>query len=89
MKVFVAIATAAAVLSGIALTAPAAEAAPFKRHYGKLTPHERTVIARSQRQLDALKWRVRADGRVNAWERAQVRMAEARHNALVRRLRHN
>ena len=79
---------AAAILSGMALTS-AAQAAPYGYgHRHVLTPYERTVIARSRANLNRLKWRVRADGRVTLWERAQVRAAQVRHNALVYRYRH-
>ena len=54
-----------------------------------MTPAERAAIARSQASLDALKWRVRADGRVTMWERARINAAQARHNALVARYRYN
>ena len=37
----------------------------------------------------AVKARARADGHVTLWERAKIRVAEARHNALVYRLSHN
>ena len=57
---------ALAILSGVAF-ASAAEAAPFGRHYGNLTPYERAAIARSQANLNALKWRARADGRITLW----------------------
>ena len=78
---------ALAILSGIALTAPPAEAAPYG--YGKLTPYERAAIARSKASLNALKWRVRADGRVTMRERMRINAAQARHNALVYRYRHS
>jgi hypothetical protein len=77
---------ALAILSGIALTAPAAEAASYG--YGRLTPHERAAIARSQFNLNALKWRARADGHVTVWERVRINAAQVRHNALVYRYRH-
>ena len=80
-------AAAATLLSGFALSATA-EAAPFHRH-GGLTPYERAAIARSAANLNALKWRVRADRRVTPWERVQLRIAQAKHNALVHRLRYN
>lgn len=78
---------ALAILSGLALTS--AQAAPWGRHFGGLTPHERAVIARSQANLNAIRWRARADGRVTLWERAKINAAQARHNALVYRYRHN
>ena len=89
MKTFAIAAVAAGLLSGIALTSPSAEAVPFGRHAGNLTAKERAAIARSERQLNVLKWRVRADGRVSVWELAQVRLAQVRHDRLVYRYRHN
>jgi hypothetical protein len=80
--------SACALLSGLAL-AQAAEAAPYRHGYGKLTPAEHAVLARSQHQLAALKVRAWADGHVTAWERAKIRVAGHRHKALVYRLRHN
>lgn len=87
MKHLVLGAAALALLSGVALTAPSAEAAPYGRHYGKLTSYERAAIARSRAHLNALKWRARADGRVTRWERMRINAAQARHNALVYRYR--
>jgi hypothetical protein len=78
---------ALAILSGIALTAPAAQAAPYG--YRTLTPYERAAIARSRAHLSALRWRARADGHVTRWERMRIHAAQARHNALVYRYRHN
>ena len=75
-----------ALVSGIALAAPA-QAGSYHRH-GSLSAGERASIARSAAHLNAVKRHARADGNVSAWERARIRMAEARHNALVRRLRH-
>jgi hypothetical protein len=86
MKRLVLSAAAATLLSGFALSA-SAEAAPFHRH--GLTAYERATIARSQRQLYVVKARARADRHVTLWERAKIRVAQARHNALVYRLRHN
>jgi hypothetical protein len=80
--------SAFALLSGLAL-ANGAEAAAYQHGYGKLTPAEHAAVVRSQRQLDALKARTWADGRVTPWERAKIKVAEQRHNALVYRLRHN
>lgn len=88
MKRLLTAATTLAVLGGVSAAAPA-EAATYRHHYGRLTPYERTVVARNQAHLNALTWRVRADGRVTAWERARLRIAQARHNALIYRLRHN
>lgn len=88
MKHLLASAATLAILGGVAAAAPA-EAATYRHHARQLTPYERVVIARNQAHLNALTWRVRADGRVTARERAQLRIAQARHNALVYRLRHN
>jgi hypothetical protein len=85
MKRFVLGTAAAAILSGMALTS-GAQAAPFG-HRHVLTPYERTVVAKSQANLNRLTWRVRADGRVTPRERALIAGAQARHNALVWRLR--
>jgi hypothetical protein len=76
-----------ALVSGIALAAPA-QAGSTHRH-GSLSAGERAAIARSAAHLNAVKRHARADGNVNVWERARIRMAQARHNALAWRLRHN
>jgi hypothetical protein len=76
-----------ALVSGIALAAPA-QAGSYNRH-GSLSAGERAAIARSTAHLNAVKRHARADGNVSAWEGARIRMAQARHNALVWRLRHN
>ena len=81
MKRLVLSASALALLSGIALTAPA--------QAGNLTHSERVAIANSRDHLNTLRARVRADGHVSLWERMRVRSAEARVKALVYRLRHN
>ena len=81
-------ASALALLSGIALAAPAQAGSYYHRH-GNLTSSERVAIARSAAHLNAVKRHARADGQVSAWERAKIRMAETRYNALVWRLRHN
>jgi hypothetical protein len=88
MKRLVLGSAALAILSGIAFTASAVQAAPYGHRSG-ITPSERAAIARSQSNLNALKWRVRADDRVTMWERARINAAQARHNALVARYRHN
>lgn len=87
MKRIVLGAAALAVVSGFAFAAAPAEAAPYG--YGKLTPYERAAIARSQAHVNALKWRARADGHVSRWERMRINAAQARHDALVYRFRHN
>jgi hypothetical protein len=87
MKRLVLSASALALLSGIALAAPA-QAGSYNRH-GNLTSSERATIARSAAHLNAVKRHARADGQVSGWERAKIRMAETRYNALVWRLRHN
>ena len=86
MKSLVVTATAAVLLFGIGL-GTAAEAASYHR-YG-LTGAERTAIARDQARVNAVKRNAWADGRVSLWERAKIRAAEARHNALVYRYHHN
>jgi hypothetical protein len=86
MKRIVLGASAIALLSAIALTAPA-QAASYR--HGSLSSSERLAIANSQKHLNALKWRVRADGHVSLWERMRLRAAQSRHNALVFRLNHN
>jgi hypothetical protein len=87
MKRLVLGAAALAVLSGIAFTVPSAEAAPYG--YGNLTPYERAALARSRVNVSALKWRARADGHVSRWERVRIKSAQARHDALAYRYRHN
>jgi hypothetical protein len=89
MKRIVLGASALALLSGIAIGMPSAEAAPYKRHAGNITHSERVAIARSQARLNAVKRQARRNGSVNFWERAKIRMAQSRHTALVYRLRHN
>jgi len=59
------------VLSGVALTASSVQAARFGERHG-ITHAERAAIARSQANLNALKWRARADGHVTLWERART-----------------
>jgi hypothetical protein len=81
MKRIILGASALALLSGIALTAPA-EAASF-------TAHERAVLARNQAHVRALERHARADGHVSLWERVKINLAQARHHALVSRYRHN
>ena len=87
MKRLVLSAWALALLSGIALAAPA-QAGSYNRH-GNVMSSERAAIARSAAHLNAVRRHARADGQVSAWERARIRMAATRHNALVWRLRHN
>jgi hypothetical protein len=87
MKRLVLGAAALAILSGLAFTAPSAEAAPYG--YGNLTPYERAALARSRADLRVLKWRARADGHVSRWERRRIHAAQARHDALAFRYRHN
>jgi hypothetical protein len=90
MKSFLIAATTAVVLSGIGL-AGTAEAARYSDRHGKseLTRWERVTIARDQRRVNVLKKRAWADGRLSFWEKMQIKRAEARHRALVYRLRHN
>jgi hypothetical protein len=81
MKRLVLSASALALLSGIALAAPAEAAS--------LTAHERAVLARSHAHLRALERQARADGNVSLWERAKIGIAKSRQHALAYRLRHN
>jgi hypothetical protein len=74
-------ASALALLSGIAMAAPAQAAS--------LTAHERAVLARDHAHLRALERHARADGHVSLWERARTRLAETRLHGLAWRLRHN
>ena len=74
-------ASALALLSGIAMAAPAQAAS--------LTAHERAVLARDHAHLRALERHARADGHVSLWEKARIRLAEARLHGLAWRLRHN
>ena len=78
----------AVLLTSLAVALPAA-AAFHQRSYGHITAAERAAIARSQHQLDLIKARAWADGHITAWERAKIDVAQARHRALVYRLRHN
>jgi len=77
-----------AALSGVALAISSAQAAPLGHRDG-FTHAERAAIARSQANLNALKWRARADGHVTLWERARINTVQARHDALVAGYRHN
>ncbi len=74
-------ASALVLLSGIAMAAPAQAAS--------LTAHERAVLARDHAHVRALERHARADGHVSLWERARIRLAEARLHGLAWRLRHN
>lgn len=88
MKAVLAAAAAALVLSaGVASAAP--------KHYhgkpgytaGKVTPFERLAIARGKVKVAYLQRKARADGRVTAYERAQIRQAQANLNRLIVRAR--
>ena len=71
-------ASALALLSGIALAAPAQAAS--------LTAHERSVLARNHAHLRAIE---RNDGHVSLWEKARIGMAKSRLRVLSWRLHHN
>jgi hypothetical protein len=88
MKPFVLSVSMVALLSGIALAAPA-QAGSYQHRHGKLTYGERHTLAVSKQHLNGLRARARADGHVNVWERMQIRSAAAKHRALAHRLRHN
>jgi hypothetical protein len=76
--------TVLAAAAFIAVTAIGAGPADAAR-YGKITPHERHMINHSKANLASLKRRVYRDHRVTIFERVQLRVAQARHNALVKR----
>lgn len=100
MKIATTILTAAAaafmLTSGAALAAPGkgsghsygkpgySKQVKQVRHRG-VSPGQRVAIARSARNLAALKRRAWRDGRLSMRERIQIRNAERRHAALVRR----
>jgi hypothetical protein len=70
-----------ALLSGLALAAPAEAAS--------LTAHERAVLARSHAHLRAIERNARADGHVSLVEKARIGIAKVRLHALATRLRNN
>jgi hypothetical protein len=74
-------ASALALLSGIALAAPAQAAS--------LTAHERAVLARNHAHLRAIEGNARHDGHVSLWEKARIGMAKSRLRVLSWRLHHN
>lgn len=80
--------SALALLSGIALAAPTSAATNSHRH-GQVTAHERAALALSHVHLRALERHARFDGHISLWEKARIRMAEARQHAFAWRLRHN
>jgi hypothetical protein len=81
MKRIILSASALAILSGIALAAPAVAAS--------LTSHERAVLARNHAHLRSLERHARADGHVSLWERVKIDLAKARYRAQASRYRHN
>jgi hypothetical protein len=74
-------ASALALLSGIALAAPA--------QASSLTAHERAALARSHAHLRVLERNARADGHVSLWEKAKISLAKSRLHTFAWRLRHN
>ena len=79
-------------LAAIMLASGAALAAPgrnFDRHDGRggLSGYERAAIARSAGNVASIKARAWRDGKINMFERFQIRQAEKRHASLVARLR--
>jgi hypothetical protein len=74
-------ASALALLSSLALAAPAEAAS--------LTAHERAVLARSHAHLRTLERNARADGHVSLFEKARIGVAKVRYHALANRLRNN
>ena len=81
MKKLIVASAGLALLSGIALAAPA--------EAGYLTSRERAALARDSAHVHALKRHARSDGHVSLWERIRIRVAESRHHALVKRYRNN
>ena len=75
------------ILSGIAMSS-AAQAATYNR-YGRINGYEQAAIARNQAHINALTRQAGADGRLSLWERTRLRLAQARHDALVYRYSHN
>lgn len=79
--------------AAVLLTSTTAMAAPGwyggKGPRGGVNGYERIAIAQSQANLNALKRQARADGRVTFYERTRIRLAEIRHNNLVKRYRFN
>jgi len=77
------------------LATSSAEAGVYKKpsvhsHYGKVgkvTLRERVAIRRSSANLARIQARARADGKITPRERAQIRQAQLRHNAVVRSAR--
>jgi hypothetical protein len=96
MKALVLAATVAATFAAGGLAAATAEAAPFKKsgyhpahhakvYKGKVTPAERAAIQHSKYNLNRLRTKVYADGKVTSLERMKLQRAEQKHAALVRR----
>jgi hypothetical protein len=65
--------------------AGSAMAAPGKHVTHRVTHIERLAIARSAANLAQVKRRAWADGRLTSAERVGIRVAEARHRAVVAR----
>jgi hypothetical protein len=82
MKSFlIALSTASLLAAG----AGSAMAAPGKHMSHRVTPSERVAIAKSAARLAQIKKRAWADRRLTGAERVRIRIAEARHRALVAR----
>lgn len=88
MKRLVLSASVLALLSGIALAAPA-EAATYKRHTARVMHSERIAIARSKHHLKVVVRQARRNGHVSLWERARIRMAASRLHRTVKHAHRN
>ncbi|MGE0627928.1 MAG: hypothetical protein AB7O43_08895 [Hyphomicrobiaceae bacterium] len=82
MKSFVIGLSAAALCVGFA---GSAMAAPGKHGFNRVTLKERVAVAKSAAKLAQVKRGAWADGRLTRVERMRIRVAEARHRAIVAR----
>jgi hypothetical protein len=75
------------VAAGSAVAAPRHQGDRWSDGRGSITPWERVQIAQSAARVAMVKRQAYRDGRISMFERFEIRRAEARHEALVRRLR--
>ena len=87
MKRSVLAASALAIVSGLAVSAPAQ--ADSYHHRSKLSGYERSVLAHKKSHVRHMQRRARSDGHVSVWERARIRVAKSRLHAQAYRYRHN
>lgn len=73
--------SALALLSGLAMAAPA--------QAGSISHRERAAIAKSQHHVAAVKRQAWANGSLSVWERMRIRAAEAHRNRVVARARND